>query len=234
MDTLNLKELQLTQDELETLTKLHFSQAWINFSFRPSSLKSFRAFLDLAITEVILLMITSIFCIPIVLLVLRNTSWLLINNQDAIAFFTVGFGTALIVFLGMNGLFWWRSHRYRSLDRILLDVDRYNDIIQSIQIFQELESHHASRQSLEQQSQLLQALTITRENLVCAIMTDRILRKNQRFLSRRQELLENIETNLITLQAVQLPAEASDYQQFLNDALQIALSVRQELDYPKN
>jgi predicted nucleic acid-binding protein len=77
---------------------------------------------------------------------------------------------------------------------------------------------------------VLQALQTTRESLLCALMTEKILRKHKRFLARKQELLTQLETNLVTLQTLQLTTEANDYGQLLNDALQIALAVKREVD----
>jgi hypothetical protein len=48
-------------------------------------------------------------------------------------------------------------------------------------------------------------------------------------LERRQELFGTIETNLATLQSLQVNHQASEYRQFLQEALDIRLAVQREL-----
>jgi hypothetical protein len=78
--------------------------------------------------------------------------------------------------------------------------------------------------------EVLRALTATRESLINALLTEKILRKHQRLMTRRQELFTNIETNLATLQTLQVDSQANEYGQLLNEALQIGLSIRSELE----
>lgn len=229
MEHLPLSDLPISPHEVETLTRSYISRSLINLSFRYSSLQSWKGRMDLVITELMLAVVTTVLCAPVVLLTARNLN-LLPNHNDAIALFGIGFGASGVVFVGLNILLWGRSRQYQFLDRILDDIERYNDVIQAIQIFQDLKLSQPSAPPNPEQTAVLQALSITRESLVCALMTDQILRRNQRFLARRQELLENIERNLTTVQNLQLQSTpATEYQQFLKDALQISLNVRQEM-----
>lgn len=63
-----------------------------------------------------------------------------------------------------------------------------------------------------------------------ALLTEKVLRKHQKFITRRQELFTNIETNLAILQTLQIDGQATEYGQLLNQALQIGLSVRREIE----
>jgi hypothetical protein len=229
MTDFDIDTLALPQDELETLTRFHISTSLINLAFRPSCLRSLRGWIDLVITEGMIAILSAIFCAPIAMLIARNfgTSG---RGSEAIVLVQIGGLATLVAFGLVNLLLWGRSRQYQVLDRILEDVARYNDVIQAIKIFQELQSAQPTDAQLNEQNQVIQALTVTRESLLCAIMTDRILRKNQRFLARRQELFNNIEQNLVTLQALQVQNPADDYGQFLNEAIDIALSVRQEME----
>jgi len=228
MTDFDIDTLALPPEELETLTRFHISASLINFAFRPSCLRSLRGWIDLLITEGLIAILTTVFCAPIAMLIARNagTSG---QGSEAILLVQIGLLAAMVAFAMINSVLWGRSRHYRVLDRILEDVDRYNDVIHAIKIFQELQSAQPTDAQLDDQNQVIQALTMTRASLVCAIMTDRILRKNQRFLSRRQELFDNIEQNLATLRSLQVQNHADDYGQFLNEAIDIALSVREEM-----
>lgn len=61
-------------------------------------------------------------------------------------------------------------------------------------------------------------------------MTEKILRHNRRQVARRQDLLGAIETNLATLSVLEVNHQATEYGQLLREALEIGLSVRQEVE----
>jgi len=108
--------------------------------------------------------------------------------------------------------------------------ERYNEIIEAVRIMDELGAVNQLAVELLDRDEVLRALNATRESLICALMTERILRKHKRFIARRQALFAQIETNLATVQTLQVNSEADEYGQLLNDALQIAMNVRQEVD----
>ncbi|MEM9267226.1 MAG: hypothetical protein AAGA46_17050, partial [Cyanobacteria bacterium P01_F01_bin.13] len=85
------------------------------------------------------------------------------------------------------------------------------------------------RLSLDNPDAVKEALHLTRESLICGLMSDKIMRKHQRFIARRHELFASIETNLSSLQALQASEMAGDYGQLLNEALQVGATVHQEL-----
>jgi hypothetical protein len=58
------------------------------------------------------------------------------------------------------------------------------------------------------------------------LKTERILRENKKFIVSRAELFIN---NLATLTAMQVSEQASEHGRLLNEALQIALDVQQEM-----
>jgi len=75
----------------------------------------------------------------------------------------------------------------------------------------------------------IEALQITRESLVCALRTERIMRENKDFIDRRYELFANIESNLAALMAVNVSDRATEYGRLLNEALEIGMSVHKEV-----
>ena len=85
--------------------------------------------------------------------------------------------------------------------------------------------------SISDRQKVIEALTLTKEDLVRAIMAERILRENKSFLLGNPELLS---TNLRTLQTIQINDQASEYGRLLNEALQIAASVQEEMGKLKN
>ncbi|NEP55198.1 MAG: hypothetical protein F6K65_43020, partial [Moorea sp. SIO3C2] len=117
------------------------------------------------------------------------------------------------------------------LSHLLDQVDRFNEMVMALEILEELRQADrlSNRLALDDPEAVKDALHLTRESLVCGLMSDKIMRKHQRFMARRQELFANIETNLASLQTLQTADLAGDYSQLLNEALQVGTTVRREL-----
>ncbi|MEH2268850.1 MAG: hypothetical protein V7K68_10505, partial [Nostoc sp.] len=73
---------------------------------------------------------------------------------------------------------------------------------------------------------VIEALQLTKTDLVRALKTERILRENKSFILGNTELFVN---NLATLTAMQVTEQATEHGRLLNEALQIALDVQHEM-----
>ena len=65
--------------------------------------------------------------------------------------------------------------------------------------------------------------------LINGLKTERILREHQDFMGRRYELFLNLENNLSALMALDVTNQATEYGQLLNEALEIGMTVHQEV-----
>ncbi len=83
--------------------------------------------------------------------------------------------------------------------------------------------------ALQNRSEILKAIHLTRDNLIAGLTTEKILRENRGLLARQQDLLSSIETNLSLVRSLEVKHQADEYGQFLNEALQIGISVHQEV-----
>ncbi len=137
-------------------------------------------------------------------------------------------GSLILVPLTVVGCrwFWLTRNSPAALCCLLDEVERYNAVIQAIDINDQLEAAGTTEMSLSDRQKVLEALTLTKEDLVRALRAERILRENQSFLLGNPELLV---TNLRTLQALQVNDRASEYGRLLNEALQIAAGVQEEM-----
>lgn len=124
---------------------------------------------------------------------------------------------------------WFISKKNRSnlLVNLLDEVDKYHAVINAIHINDQLEAAGTPGTSLSDRAKVIQGLQLTRDDLVRALKTERILRENKQLISTNPELFAN---NLRTLQAIQTSSDgASEYGRLLNDALQIAVEVQEEM-----
>lgn len=119
-----------------------------------------------------------------------------------------------------------RTLTYPNLIRIVEDVDRYNAIVKAIVINDEIEEAGNFNVRIDQRDRVLKALHLIREDLVRALKTEKILRKNYKFLQENEQLFA---TNLTTLTALQISDRATEHGRLLNEALQIAVGVQEEL-----
>lgn len=118
------------------------------------------------------------------------------------------------------------SHQNQHLINLFDDVDRYNGIIKTIEINDQIEDAGNSGIKIGDRSKVIEALQLIRDDLVRALKTERILRENKKFVATKSELFVS---NLKTLSALQISDRASEQGRLLNEALQVALEVQAEM-----
>jgi hypothetical protein len=222
----DLEALRIPKAEVETLTGLDVGSVFVGGVVRPSALRSPRRLFSLLVTECSLLGVVFIICLGVSLVIVRNVPGF--NNIAALVLAVAG--VTVMGAIAWNGYQWRRYKTLKPLARLLDDVDRHNDIVQAVQVMDELETAQIAGLSLPNRPEVITALEATRASLVSALMTDRILRRHQPLIQRRQELFSTIETNLATLQTLHVNNKATEYQQFLQEALEIGLAVQEEMD----
>ena len=121
--------------------------------------------------------------------------------------------------------FWLKGNSPMTLCSLLDEVDRYNAVIKAIHINDQLEAAGTTK-ILSERHKVIEALTLVKEDLVTALRAEKILRENRTFLISNPELLA---TNLRTVQTLQVNDRASEYGRLLNEALQIATGVQEEM-----
>nr|WP_230967324.1 hypothetical protein [Nostoc commune] len=113
-----------------------------------------------------------------------------------------------------------------SLQILLTDVERYNTVIRAIDINDQIEEAGNPEVLIKERESVLEALKLTKSDLVRALKTEKILRENKSFILSNTELFVN---NLATLTAMQVNEQATEHGRLLNEALQIALDVQHEM-----
>ena len=113
-----------------------------------------------------------------------------------------------------------------DLVKIFDEVERYNAIVRTLILYDDLERAGNSNVKIDRQEQILTALNWIRADLIRALKTERILRKNRRFIAKHQELLE---TDFNTLIAPFDADETTEPGRLLRESLQLARDVHQQL-----
>ncbi|MGF1934672.1 MAG: hypothetical protein RM347_009760 [Nostoc sp. ChiQUE02] len=119
-----------------------------------------------------------------------------------------------------------KNNMTKSLQILLNEVNRYNTVIKVIDINDQIEEAGNPEVVIKEREGVLEALKLTKADLVRALKTEKILRENKSFILSNTELFVN---NLATLTAMQVTEQASEHGRLLNEALQIALDVQHEM-----
>lgn len=221
----DLATLIIPQSQLERLTGLEIGRVFLGGVVRPSALRSPRQFLSFLVTEVSILTVLFIISLGVGLVILR--SWPEWGNFGGVLL--LAGGATAIGAIAYNSYQWQRYKTLRPLARLLDEVDRHNDIVQAVQVMDELGTIPGTGITLPNRAEVITALKATRDSLISALMTERIMRRHQSLMQRQHELFHTLETNLTTLQTLHVNNQAQEYQQFLQEALDIALAVQREM-----
>ncbi|MEH1854593.1 MAG: hypothetical protein V7L11_23650 [Nostoc sp.] len=119
-----------------------------------------------------------------------------------------------------------KNNMTKSLHILLNDVNKYNTVIRVIDINDQIEEAGNPEVVIKERESVIEALKLTKADLVRALKTERILRENKNFILSNTELFVN---NLATLTAMQVTEQATEHGRLLNEALQIALDVQHEM-----
>jgi len=202
----DLQELEITLGELKRLTGL---KCFLGKSWRLSTMGKkihigvpYKFILDGYFLIFLLFMIVSI---------------IYINSLNLFEGIIVAFlGIFVFFFLGKYYSYIFRSSAFAR------EVNEYYQLILNINTLDELEAV-GNPVKLSEREKVLEALRINRENLVRALQTERILRENPQFRP------EQFNVDLSGLRSLQATEKATEYGRFLDEALQIGVSVQTEM-----
>ncbi|MEA5576279.1 hypothetical protein [Anabaena sp. UHCC 0451] len=119
-----------------------------------------------------------------------------------------------------------KKNMTHSLQTLINDVERYNAVIKAIDINDQIEDAGNPTVGIKQRERVIQALSLTKLDLVRALKTERILRENKNFILSNSDFFAN---DIATLSSMQVTEQATEHDRLLNEALQIALDVQYEM-----
>lgn len=215
----DLQALEISPGELKHLTGVDATEV-----FRPSILQNSQERLSFLFQELLF----SLALTPIIVGFLQV--FIILPLIGSSLFTTLVMLVFVPIAIMVIRWFWLQRKSPKALCYLLDEVEHYNAVIQAIYINDQLEAVGTIK-SIQDRHKLIEALTLTKENLVSALKSERILRENKSFLVANTELLA---TNLSRLQTLQVNDQASEYGRLLNEALQIAVGVQEEMGKLRN
>ena len=216
----DLQNLEISPGELRHLTGVEPTEV-----FRLSLLRYPKERFNFLVQELIL----SLAVTPIIVGLLHVFVILPFIGSSLVATISTLFVVPILVLT--IRWFWLKRHSFPTLCALLDEVERYHTVIKAIHINDQLQAAGTTKMSVCDRQNVIEALTLTKEDLIRALRAERILRENRSFLVGNPELLA---TNLQTLQSLQVNDYASEYGRLLNEALQIAAGVQEEMKKLQN
>lgn len=225
-----LESLKITPEEVDEVAGLGLYDQWAIALYQAIALRKASQLGALLLSQLFLLGLTFIFVLPIGLIVLRNWGFIASGSSNLLPILApLVLGCIALVCL-WDGALWYRAIQVKALARLLNEVKKFNQVLQTILVMSQLD---LARQETETEDharqEILQALTITRESLVNALKVEKILRQQKSLLSRHQEMAIALEENLTTLLSFHQDHPVSDYGRVLNEVLEIGISVHREM-----
>ncbi|MEH2049577.1 hypothetical protein [Nostoc sp.] len=229
----DLKGLEISQDDLQKLTNLPVNEELLIItntlnrfaSIYIQKLKSsegatvvFIGFSTFVFVYVLFDLIVKIFVTWITI-----PSWILLI---ILGLWVGGFTQTILYLIWKSRSKVVKNNMTKSLHILLNEVNRYNTVIRVIDINDQIEEAGNPEVVIKEREGVIEALKLTKSDLVRALKTERILRENKNFILSNTELFVN---NLATLTAMQVTEQATEHGRLLNEALQIALDVQHEM-----
>jgi hypothetical protein len=215
----DLQELEITLGELKRLTGLtwqRYQKSRGVYLLRPIRPLLFLVMSYLGIAG--LDIAGSFFGITAFLLLLSFFPWHFLVRGDWLSSGILCALMSIVCFwlLGRIG------NEYNKKNVFGKEISQYYQLILNINILDELEAV-GNPVKLNEREKVLEALRINRENLVRVLQTERILRENPQFRP------EQFNVDLSGLRSLQATEKATEYGRFLDEALQIGVSVQTEM-----
>ncbi|MDJ0580090.1 hypothetical protein [Crocosphaera sp.] len=116
----------------------------------------------------------------------------------------------------------YTRRKFSNLLELFKEVGKYNKIVQDLYVLDQLKEADNPVQINDRES-VIEALIITRDGLVRALKTERILRENPTFNP------QNFNLDLTSLQAEKTMVKAIEYAELLDNAVQVGVSVQKEM-----
>ncbi|WP_156803844.1 hypothetical protein [Lyngbya sp. PCC 8106] len=150
--------------------------------------------------------------------------------QATFPFLLKAIALSIVITLGVNLGVGFKLKPLRNVLYLMEEVKKYNDTVKAVEILDQFSQTESLEEKLLNREEVIQALKITRNSLVSAFQTERILREHQDFIDRRYELFAHLENNLTALMTFEVNNQANEYGELLNEALQIGMSVHREIE----
>ena len=219
----NLQGLEITKGELKHLTGFDLTSIPLH---KPLTLRraiSRRAWLEIlstSLTPIYFFLVSYILWVRFAIIDTLSST----NNAPVFSL-TLSSLITLLIYLTIRKYF-ANKRIPKTTIPLLEEVSKYNQVAKIVEVQNQLEAVGNSVVLFDKEK-ISEALDLTRADLVRALKTERSLRENKDIINIRPELFEN---NLASLKALDVSEKAGESGQLINEALQVAIGVQEEIN----
>lgn len=231
-NSVNWDKVTIVQSELESLFPLNIFDYLAIEICRVLILHNKKYFHSLLIIEAAILFLKIVLLFPLNVIIFRNLGIASNNGYGLILIFLLSSIISLWALLFINYLLWRRAKKLKTIAIILEKVEDFNCLINTFQTLTELSygndfTNQNSDVSLS--SEIEEILLMTRASLLQSIQLHNALYLKISNKKDIYKLFANLENNLINF--ISFPPENSskEYQETLEEIINLGLTVHQEL-----
>lgn len=234
--SLDWVELKINQAEIDRLFEPNIVCSWAIALGRSLILRQSQYWKPFLLTESSLLFLSLLFFFPINLIICRKLGWLDSNTTGLVAVSIATVSLSFLTLIVLNYYLWQKIKKLKLLTKLLGKVDRYNQLINNFKVLSNIKflSNTDNDRNSPSISELKIALNLTKSSLLKSIEIESFVYQQSKghypsasFYSR-DRLLANLEDDLANTFLPEI-SSASEYQDLLNEAVDLGLSVHQEI-----
>lgn len=232
MDNLVIEDiLKIDRFEIEQILELNFFNSLALEMSNILLLQQKKHRLSFFTTEAIIWFLGILFLVPINLLIFQQ--WLLYSNQFQ-GFAIVIIGSSILslgILLCLNFFLWQRAKKLKNIAVVLNKIEGYNSLIQNLHLITKFNTLSTiTSQNDRSTSEITTALKLTKDSLLKSLEIEKFILENQQLkLQQRYQLLNNLEDDLVRFMTLPNEPNETECQQLLAEAIQLGLSVHQEV-----
>ncbi|BAQ66056.1 hypothetical protein [Geminocystis sp. NIES-3709] len=229
----DFENLRISEREIEILSGLDVSEIFVGGVFggvyRSSIFRHPQKLFIFCVIELLVTALTFTLTLPIGLFALRNSSGTVNDIPTMMKFLQITLSSTIIFIISWNLFMIIKAKTLKTFMCLLDEIDNFHHVVETVVVLDRLKTVGNSSVNIVKENNMMEVLELIRQNLTTGLMAEKIMRQNRRLLARRNDLLANIENNLGTLQTLAIEQQATDYGQVLKEALEISLSIHQEI-----
>mgnify|MGYP001794648463 CR=1 FL=1 len=239
------EKLKINQDELNSVFEPNIITNWAIALCQVLLLQQKKYLPTLLLTESSLLFIGFLFCFPLNLIFLRKMELIANNSQGLLIIILITILLSGFILFIFNFYLWQKAKRIKLLSRLLEKIADYNNLINNFQLLAKINrlssqnidiAKNQITNNLQAIDELKEVLELTKTSLLNSVELESFIYNNPQvkqnssscYTVDRYQLLSSLEHNLADLALSEIDSN-SEYQEILNEAVNLGLSVHQEV-----
>jgi hypothetical protein len=228
----NLENLRIDREDIDRIINLDFVSSLAIDLYRALVFRDYQHIFSVLLTAVAIFILSLVIIIPFSSIVMKRSGDLVDNTAGFSNLLILVIAIAIFLILTTNIYLWKRSIELKSLAILIDKIEKYDRLIEKLIVIDKIQSLHKSNKKenyTNNRNAIVEALQITRTSLLDALKIEKLIRNHQNLASNRYELLTELENNLVALMSFEPNTQIDEYENILNEVLQLGLGVHKEV-----